>query len=145
MLFKFVSPIKKGLFFLICLTFISLISVNSAISNGFGYIKADEGGIVEIRNGAYLEFSPNSLEKDTFIFAYMWYWKEANVMFFWFDSSDVEFNEAAKLHIPLNLFNEKPGDIEFGDKYDEPVVSYIKGDELIVEITPSSYYYYPRR
>jgi hypothetical protein len=119
-----------------------LINVNSA-SAGLEYIYADVGGIVQISNGTYLEILPNSLNDDTWIFARMWYWPRLDIMFFWFIPSGTVFSVPARLHIPLTLFS---GDLdEFGNEYGESVVTYIEGNELIVEIPNFSYYYYPRR
>jgi len=139
-------PMKKISFLISILIVISLINVNSA-SARVEFIKADEGGIVEMRQGTYLEISAGSLQEDTFIFGHMWYWKRLGVIFFGFWPSGTAFSQEAKLHIPFDLLNENPDDVSFCNENGEEVDDYIdyENEELVLYIPDFSYYYYRRR
>lgn len=120
-------------------------------------IKAEEGGIIKIREGVELVIPPKALKKDTEISAVMSSRQigEKGIgrkqLVFTFKPSDTTFDpeKPAELHIDKKFFEEEDVDdiviCEDSGEEKTPVVNKDNPDELIIYIDHFSYYYYPRR
>jgi hypothetical protein len=138
----------------IWLVILCLLVLASFIGAAFAVtqmIKAEDGGILEIRrNGVQLFIPPGALEKDTNISAVMSLDQstEPKTLVFEFGPSGTTFAPSAELRIDKKFFQESDvDDIKLYSEDGEEIDAVFSGNSemLIFYLDHFSYYYYRRR
>ena len=137
-----------------CLFVVALLLIGVAFATT-KMIKAEDGGVIKIRNGAEFVIPPEALEEDTKISAVMSSRQITDekglgrkLLVFTFGPFGTTFDPPAELHIDKGLLEEEDiDDIEIYNEDGEEIEAEFDEDanELILYIPDFSYYYYERR